>query len=123
MRIDKFLWCVRLSKTRTLAAETCKNGHIKVNDLVAKPSRDLNIGETIHVKQNPIWRSYKILGFPPSRVGAKLVATYITETTSPEELAKLQEIEMAKIIHEPGSGRPTKKDRRDLEKFKQSWEN
>lgn len=117
MRLDKFLWCVRLYKTRILAADACKRGQVTVNDLSAKPAKEVSQGQRIGVRCTPIWRQYQILGFPASRVGAKLVANYILEVTPPEETAKLKDIQMSKIQREPGMGRPTKKDRRTWERF------
>ncbi len=120
MRLDKFLWCVRLYKTRPLAADACHD-HVLVDQMPAKPAKTLTIGNVVSVKHNPIWRQFKILEFPPSRVGAKLVAKYIQEITPAEELAKLEEIQLAQVKRERGAGRPTKKDRRDLERFYESF--
>lgn len=119
MRLDKFLWCVRLYKTRTLAADACKRGQVMVNDMPAKSAKEVSQGQKIGIRCTPIWRQYQILGFPASRVGAKLVPNYITEVTPPEDMAKFKEIQMAKIQRDPGLGRPTKKDRRDWESLQE----
>ena len=117
-RIDKYLWEVRLYKTRTLAAEACKKGQIFVSGTVAKPSRTVRIGDEIKVKRSPVMYSFKILAIPKGRLGAKLVAEYLQNTTTPDQM---QLLEMLKIDQQNnrmrGTGRPTKKERRNLEEF------
>jgi len=121
MRVDKFLFCVRLFKTRSLAADACGRGRILVNGVAVKPSREVKEGDTVSVKFNPIFRSYKILNLLKSRVGAAKVPEYIVETTSQDDLFKLKMMnELAHVsfgIRDRGTGRPTKKDRRDIDRF------
>lgn len=82
MRIDKYLWAVRLFKTRTIAADACKNGHVIVNEIVCKPSKSISGGESLKVKKGPVWREYKIKALLPQRVGAKVVGEYLQEMAS-----------------------------------------
>ncbi len=121
MRVDKFLFCVRLFKTRTVAADACDRGRVLVNGVAVKPSREVKEGDEVSVKSNPVFRSYKILALLKSRVGAAKVADYITETTSQDDLFKLKMMkEMSRVsfgVRDRGAGRPTKKDRRDIDKF------
>lgn len=120
LRVDKYLWAVRLYKTRSLAAEECKKGRVLVNDQPAKASKAIREGDVISVRQPPIWRKYKIKGLLHNRVGSKLVDAYIEEATPPEELEKLEEVKESAGIRDRGAGRPTKKERREIEKFKRS---
>ncbi|MCO5275269.1 MAG: S4 domain-containing protein [Flavobacteriales bacterium] len=118
MRLDKFLWCVRLCKTRSVAVDACKRGHVQVNEHVAKASAEVKEGDHIAVRQAPIWRKFEVVQMPASRVGAKLVPELIKDVTPWEDLEK-QEIarKVRTASREPGAGRPTKRDRRDLERF------
>ncbi len=121
MRVDKFLFCVRLFKTRTLAADACGRGRILVNGVAVKPSREVKEGDEVSVKFNPIFRRYKILNLLKSRVGAAKVPEYIVETTPQDDLFKLKMMnELAHVsfgIRDRGTGRPTKKDRRDIDRY------
>lgn len=119
MRIDKFLWCIRLFKTRTEAAKACDSEKVKLNSTISKSSRIVKVNDTILLKENPIWRSYKIVEIPKSRLGAKLVRDFIIEITSEEDLATLQQVQLEnRNNHLMGiKGRPTKKDRRNIHKF------
>src|SRR3954469_7213989 len=87
-RLDKWLWATRLFRTRSLATDACRAGSVAINDLPAKPARDVHAGEVITVRQGLITRTLRVVGFPRSRVGAKLVANFCTDLTPPEELAK-----------------------------------
>ncbi len=119
MRIDKFLWCIRVYKTRSLAAAQCKLAKVWVNGELTKPSRELKPGNEVRVRKGPLHFAYKVISFPRSRVGAKLVSTHVTDITSPEELRKLELIRLQfKNERQRGLGRPTKKDRRDIEDYK-----
>lgn len=91
MRIDKFLWCVRYYKTRTIATEACKKGHIKINGQVAKPSREVFPTDKVELRKNQINYQLTVNDIPPSRLGAKLVSIYITDTT-PKEAFEAQEL-------------------------------
>jgi ribosome-associated heat shock protein Hsp15 len=120
-RIDKFLWAVRLFKTRTIAADACKTERIKINGKPAKASAILKPGDILLVKQIPIWRQFTVHGFPKNRVAAALVKEFITETTSAEEIEKFEEYKINQrnqFIFNPEKGRPTKKSRRSIDKFK-----
>ncbi|MBK9176781.1 MAG: RNA-binding S4 domain-containing protein [Flavobacteriales bacterium] len=118
MRIDKFLWCVRLFKTRSLATDAVRREQVQVNGRSGKPSMEVKPGDFIALREPPIWRSWEITAIPASRVGAKLVPGLITERTSFADLEKLEVARMAKAQHQsPGEGRPTKRDRRDMERF------
>ena len=115
MRIDKFLWAVRIYKTRGLASKACKDNHIMILGQRVKPSRELKIGDEINVKKNPIWRKYKVKGFLKNRVGAKLVVDYINDITPDLEIEKLKMMKLTDIVDRRRIlGRPTKKDRRSL---------
>jgi ribosome-associated heat shock protein Hsp15 len=118
VRIDKWLWAVRIFKTRTIALEACKKNRISVNDAPAKPSRMIRMGDIISVRKPPIIYSFKVLGLTSNRIGAKLVPEYVENMTPPEqyEILNLQKIS-GFIDRAKGMGRPTKKERRDLDDF------
>lgn len=116
MRIDKFLWCVRYFKTRSIATNACKKGHVKINGQKVKPSRDVFATDKIEVRKNQINYKIEVLDLPPSRVGAKLVNIYIIDITPKENLEKLDLLKYSKDYYrKKGTGRPTKKDRRDID--------
>jgi ribosome-associated heat shock protein Hsp15 len=118
IRMDKWLWAVRIYKTRSIASEECKKGKVMINGISVKPSREVKIGETIQVRMSPITRSYKVLNLPENRVSAKLVPDFLLETTPSSELELLEiQKKMSFFNRERGTGRPTKKDRRDLDSF------
>lgn len=118
MRIDKYLWCVRLFKTRTLATEACNAGKILIDGQPVKPSREVRPGTTFTYRNAGIHYVYEVIDLPKSRVGAALVKTYLENKTPQEELEKLEMIRLAKAFTRPkGMGRPTKKERRDIESF------
>lgn len=117
-RLDKWLWAVRLFKTRALATDACRAGGVTVNDLAAKPARDLRAGELVGVRQGLVHRSLRVVGFPKGRVSAKQVPEYCEDLTPPEEIAKAREQRVQQFLaREKGSGRPTKRDRRAMEKL------
>jgi ribosome-associated heat shock protein Hsp15 len=119
MRIDKYLWAVRIFKTRSEAAGACKSGKIKVNGADAKPSREVKPADRITVRRMPVIYAYRVIAVIDKRQPAKNVPLYIENITSPEELAKLTDVHRTTFIQRAqGAGRPTKKERRDLEKFK-----
>lgn len=118
IRIDKWLWAVRLYKTRSLAAEECKKGKVMINGMNVKPSREIKEGETIQLRRPPITRSYKIIALAGNRMSAKLVPEFMVETTPASELEILEIQKNDNFFNrERGTGRPTKKDRRDLDDF------
>lgn len=118
IRIDKWLWAVRLFKTRSIAIEACKKGRITIKGITVKPSRMIKAGEVIDIRKPPITYSFEVLDLTERRIGAKLVPDFRKDVTSASEL---QILEMSKISgfvdRARGTGRPTKKDRRDLEDF------
>ena len=116
MRIDKFLWSVRIYKTRSLSAKACIAGKVKLNENSIKPSKAVVTGNTISVKKGPVEFKYKVNALLKSRVGAKLVENYIENITPKAELEKLEMIRLRYNLHrEKGLGRPTKKDRREMD--------
>jgi ribosome-associated heat shock protein Hsp15 len=115
VRIDKFLWSVRVYATRSLATEECKKGKVTIGGIPVKPARVVKVGETILVRKNPVIYSYRVKEILGKRVGAKLVAEYIEDITSAEELLKLDVTQGGALyMRDRGAGRPTKKDRRDI---------
>jgi len=118
MRIDKFLWCVRYFKTRSIATAACKKGHVKVNSDIVKPSREIFPTDIIEVRKDQINYRLKVNDIPLSRVGAKLVDIYRTDTTPKEAFEARDMLKYSKDYYrKKGSGRPTKKDRRDIEGY------
>ena len=118
MRIDKYLWCIRLFKTRSLATDACKKGHIKIDGNNQKPSKEIFGGEELIIRKNQINYKIKVLEIPPNRVGAKLVDLYRKDLTPKEEFDKTELLKYSKDYYrKKGTGRPTKKDRRDIEDY------
>ena len=118
MRIDKYLWSTRYYKTRNIASTACKKGQVKVNGQVAKPSREIYPMDQIVVRKDQINYELRVLELPESRVGAKLVDRYRKDTTPVEALAHRELLQHAKEQYRKnGTGRPTKKDRRDIEGY------
>lgn len=117
-RIDKWLWAVRVFKTRTLAADACKKGRITIGGSPIKPSRIIKPGDTIEVRKSPITYSFKVLQAIENRVGAKLVPEVMENVTPPAQYELLEMSRISGFIDRArGTGRPTKKDRRSLEEF------
>ena len=118
VRIDKWLWAVRVFKTRTIASEACKKGRVLIGNNSVKSSRMIRIGEVVQVKKPPITYSFKVLAISQKRMGAKLVPEFMENVTPAEEYEVLEMNKLSGFIdRQRGSGRPTKKDRRDLEDF------
>ena len=118
MRIDKFLWSVRIYKTRSLASKACIAGKVKLNEKATKPSKSVVTGNTITVKKGPVEFKFQIKSLLKSRVGAKLVEEYLDNITPKAELEKLELIKLRYSHHRTrGLGRPTKKDRREMDSF------
>lgn len=118
MRIDKFLWSVRYYKTRALATDAIKKNRVKINDQVVKASRDVIPGDHIEVRKDQINLSFKVIQVPKSRIGAKLLSLHIVDTTPKEEYEVLELRKLSQDYYrEKGEGRPTKKDRRDLDDY------
>ncbi|MBC8315115.1 MAG: RNA-binding S4 domain-containing protein [Bacteroidales bacterium] len=121
-RIDKWLWEVRVFKTRNQATMACRAGKVQLAGQEVKPSRELQPGDEITFYRNPIKRTFRVIGFPRSRVGARLVSGYMEEITPPEEFRKLKMIKEMNYEHrDQGEGRPTKRQRRDIEELKRLW--
>jgi len=117
-RIDKWLWAARLFKTRTLAADACKAGSVEIAGIAVKPAREVREGETITVKQGLIVRTLRVTGIPKSRVGAKLVAEFCDDQTPASEFEKVKAQRVQQVLaRDKGAGRPTKRDRRLLDKL------
>ena len=121
IRVDKWLWSVRIFKTRTLATDCCKSNKVKINGKDAKPSSDVFIGNTVEVKKDGFLMQYKVTGIVQTRVSAALAAPCYENITPQEELNKYENWFLAQTgneFREKGTGRPTKRERRDLDEFK-----
>lgn len=119
MRIDKYLWSIRVFKTRTQAGEACRTGHVRIGEAIVKASREIKIGDIVKIQQNGSSKTIEILGELKSRVSASQVAEFALDLTPPEDL------EAARLRRNPsfekrlrGLGRPTKKERREIDEFK-----
>jgi len=119
MRIDKYIWTIRIFKTRSLASKACDNDKVLLNSNITKPSKNVKINDIISIKVIPIWKTFRVVEFPKSRVGLKMVENYVTKTTSIDDLELLNKHEQ--ITKENRSmgikGRPTKKERRKINKW------
>ena len=118
MRIDKFLWSVRFYKTRNIAAEEIKKNRVSIGENPVKSSREVKPGDIIKIRKNQIDYKIKVLQVPQSRIGAKLVALHVTDVTDPEqyEILKMRKLQQD-YYRIKGEGRPTKKDRREIEGY------
>ena len=117
-RIDKWLWAARIFKTRSIAADACKNGRVVVNNANVKPSRPLKVGEVVHVRKPPITYSFRVLKCIEQRVGAKLVPEIYENVTDPKQYELLEMSRISGFVDRArGTGRPTKKERRALDAF------
>lgn len=118
MRIDKYLWCVRYYKTRNMVTEACKKNQITVNGQIAKPSKEVFPTDRITFRKDQITQIITVLDIPQNRVGAKLVDLYQKNETPPEAFAHLEMLKLSKEhSRRTGAGRPTKKDRRDIDDY------
>lgn len=118
IRIDKFLWSVRIYKTRSIASDECRKGRILINNIQVKPSRSVLKEEIITVKKPPVNYSYRVIEPIENRVGAKLVTNFIEDLTPDSERSKLDVQTGGIIYRDKGTGRPTKKERRDIDKIR-----
>jgi ribosome-associated heat shock protein Hsp15 len=117
-RVDKWLWAMRLFKTRTIAAEACKKGRVMMSHVNVKPSRNIKVGDVIQIKRAPILYSFKVLALTENRLGAKLVPNYMENVTTADQLTLLEMANVSGFVdRDRGTGRPTKKDRRTLDTF------
>ena len=118
VRIDKYLWAIRVFKTRTEATEACSGGKVKIGGVNAKPSKDVRPGDIINVRKGAVNYTFRVIDGLDKRVGAKLVPDYAENLTPEEELKKLRApVETFFVTRDRGAGRPTKKDRRDIEQL------
>ena len=118
VRVDKYLWAMRIYKTRSIATDACKCGRVKINGQEVKPSRSFHIGDVFTVRKGPITYTYRILQLCENRQGAKMVPNYLEDITPPEQLERLELARFAaQSGRDRGTGRPTKKDRREIEQF------
>jgi ribosome-associated heat shock protein Hsp15 len=114
-RLDKWLWSVRVFKTRPLATAACRAGHALIGELEAKPGRDVHVGETITVRVGVITRTLLVVALPRSRVSAKQLPEFMTDLTPPAEYERAKQAGIEHMLaRQRGLGRPTKKDRRDM---------
>lgn len=116
VRVDKWLWAVRLFKTRTLATDACRAGHVTCDEQEVKPARAVKVGETYNVRITPITRTVKVIAPLDRRVGAKMVEQYMEDLTPASEYLKQMEARENPLLkREKGAGRPTKRERREIE--------
>lgn len=117
-RIDKWLWAARIFKTRSIAADACKNSRVSINGVSVKPSRPIKVGEVIDVKKAPVTYSFRVLKCIEQRVGAKLVPEVYENVTDPKQYEILEMSRISGFVDRArGTGRPTKKDRRQMDAF------
>ena len=117
-RIDKWMWAARIFKTRTIAAEACKKGRISINGSQVKPARMVKPGDVVQVRKPPVTYSFKVLQAIEKRVGAKLVSEIMENVTTPDQYELLEMSKISGFVDRArGTGRPTKKERRDLDEF------
>jgi ribosome-associated heat shock protein Hsp15 len=121
MRLDQWLWAVRLFKSRNLAAEAIRGGRVKLGESVTKPAHVVKAAEVVTVTFPMIVRTLRVLDAPRSRVGAKLVALYMEDLTPPEEFARQREHEQDPGFREAGTGRPTKRERREIDELEDGF--
>ena len=122
MRIDKYVWCVRLSKTRSLATKLVANNKIKLNNAECKPAKELAAGDLLTIQKNNASFSFRVKALAEKRLGAKLVADYIDDETSEEEIEKYKTYQAAQRNYRGrDQGKPSKKDRRELDDFLEGW--
>jgi ribosome-associated heat shock protein Hsp15 len=118
MRLDKFLWYVRYYKTRSVATNACKKGKVKVNEQIAKPGKNVYVMDEISLRKDQINYQFTINEIPKNRLGAKLVDIYRTDTTPKDAFKAKELLKFSKDYYrKKGTGRPTKKDRRDIDDF------
>ena len=124
VRIDKWIWAMRIFKTRTIATEECKKGRVSIgtdNPVIAKPSRTIKVGDVVNVKKPPITYSFRVKALTENRLGAKLVPEYLENITPKEQYDMLDVIRISGFVdRRKGLGRPTKRDGRELNKFVES---
>ena len=118
VRIDKWLWAVRIFKTRTVASDACKKGRVMIDNVSVKPSRTVRVGDIVQVRKPPITFLFRVLDLSDKRMNAKLVPKFMENVTPPEQYELLELNKISGFVdRQRGTGRPTKKERRDLEQF------
>ena len=124
MRVDTYIWYLRYYKSRNQATNACRQGHVRIDDKVIKPSREVFVGDKIKIRKNQVWRELMVLDFPKSRIGAKIVNLY-REDLTPQEAFKNTKLQSLSITpkRDAGSGRPTKKDRREIDEYHENQKN
>lgn len=119
VRIDKWLWAVRVFKTRALATDACRAGHVKLDGSTVKPARPVHLGEVYVVHTPALTRTLRVVGLADRRVGAKAVAGLMEDLTPPEEIERMRRSVVEQVLARPkGSGRPTKRDRREIDRWR-----
>jgi ribosome-associated heat shock protein Hsp15 len=122
IRFDKYVWCVRLAKTRSQASELISKGKIRLNGQDVKPSKEIKVNDVIGVQKHSATFNYKVLVLLDKRLGAALIPTYIEDQTTEEEILKFKQYQLAQKAYRETDGKPTKKDRRELDKFMDDWD-
>ncbi len=121
VRVDKWLWAMRVFKTRTVATEACKKGRVYIGNVIAKPSRTVKVGDVVNVRKPPVTYSFRVLALTQNRLGAKLVPDYMENITPKSELDLLEVVKISGFIdRRKGLGRPTKREGRELAQFTES---
>ena len=122
-RLDKFVWSVRLAKTRSQAADAVSKNKVKINNEAVKPSKEVKLGDEIQIIRHTAVFSYRVIQLLEKRVGAKLVADYIVDITDPLEVEKLKTYQLSQSVYrDNGTGKPSKKDRRNIDDFLDNWD-
>jgi ribosome-associated heat shock protein Hsp15 len=122
IRFDKYVWCVRLAKTRSQASELISKGKIRLNGQDVKSSKEIKVNDVIGVQKHSATFNYKVLVLLDKRLGAALIPTYIEDQTTEEEILKFKQYQLAQKAYRETDGKPSKKDRRELDKFMDDWE-
>lgn len=118
VRIDKWLWAARVFKTRALATEACRAGHVKLDGTAVKPGRPVHVGETYLVHTPALTRTLRVTGLSDKRVGAKMVGSLLEDLTPPEEVERMRRTAVEQVLARPkGTGRPTKRERRQIDRW------
>jgi ribosome-associated heat shock protein Hsp15 len=122
IRFDKYVWCVRLAKTRSQASELISKGKIRLNGQEVKSSKEVKLNDIIGVQKHSATFEYKVLLLLDKRLGAALIPNYIEDFTKEEEILKFKQYQLTQKAYRETDGKPTKKDRRELDKFMEDWE-
>jgi ribosome-associated heat shock protein Hsp15 len=122
IRFDKYVWCVRLAKTRSQASELISKGKIRLNGQDVKSSKEIKVNDVIGVQKHSATFNYKVLVLLDKRLGAALIPAYIEDQTTEEEILKFKQYQLAQKAYRETDGKPSKKDRRELDKFMDDWD-